>query len=286
MALFPESEARRMDLFHLNKATNPISLDEARRQLFEFDVIVFLRDDEVIRALAMGLKGSLVFSGGDHLTHETLIQKRALRQLVEYSRTKFFSDQPIEWPSAIHAIGLCVGAGFPTNRWPQIYWIELARSLAALDVRLRIIGGPDERLDAELIRRSVGLAKENVIIGGSDFQNFWAAIDETDLVIASDGGTAHLCSLRRPVLSLFTSSPWRRYAPFGKCNRVVTRDLACAPCLQFSPDEVNACVTRECAAWLLPRDVLKAALAPDCESLPKTKTTKFLYLAGVSHLTR
>jgi len=285
-AIFPGLNVRPMDLPHLSKSgTIAVTVDEARCQLLDFDLIVFLRDDKVIRQLASTLKARLVYSGGDHLTHETLIQKRALCNLIQYSRTELFSGEPIEWPRTVSTVGLCIGAGFPNNRWPHVYWIEIAQELAAGGVDIRIVGGQAERLDAELIRKYLGLPEEHVILGSSDFRAFWSAIDDVDVVLATDGGTAHLCSLRRPVLSIFASSPWRRYAPFGKYNRLLTRDLACCPCVQFSSDEVNACVTRECASWILPRDVLRVICTP-CLSNMAQEIGRCVLWSGVSHLAR
>src|SRR5262249_17484715 len=76
-----------------------------------------------------------------------------------------------------------------------------------------------------------------------------------ELVIATDSGTAHLASLVQPVLSIFGGSPWRRFAPLGPCNAIVTRQLPCSPCPQFDRSLINTCATRECLANLTPHQV-------------------------------
>ena len=282
-AIFPQAETATLDMPHLAKGAYWISLEEIARRLSEFDLVVFLREDAIIADLAGRLKCRMVLPRGDHLRHETLIQQQALKALVDYRRTELFSGTPIGWPGQPRVVGLCIAAGFPTNRWPHIYWIELGRGLMAAGWQLKIIGGPAESDDADLIRRYLGLGRTSVVIGTRDFLGFWDAIDETDLVIATDGGTAHLCSLRRPVLSLFASSPWRRYAPFGKFNRVLTRDLACSPCMQFSHTDLNACMTRECAAWLLPSHVTTALHVS--RSQPEISKARGIVLSiGTSHL--
>src|SRR5262249_27574461 len=59
----------------------------------------------------------------------------------------------------------------------------------------------------------------------------------------------------RPVLSLFGGSPWRRFAPPGPINAIVTRQLPCSPCPQFDRRIMNTCVTRECLTNLFPEQV-------------------------------
>jgi ADP-heptose:LPS heptosyltransferase len=120
------------------------------------------------------------------------------------------------------------------------------------------IGGPSEisqlRALAEASSRTE--TPRQVLIGSEDFGGFLHKLAENvELVIATDSGTAHLASLVRPVFSIFGGSPWRRFAPLGPCNAIVTRQLPCSPCPQFDRGLVNTCATRECLANLLPRQV-------------------------------
>jgi len=78
-------------------------------------------------------------------------------------------------------------------------------------------------------------ASGNPGLGRGDFLDALAGID---LVVAAYCGTANLCSLRKTIVSVFGSSPWRRYAPFGADNALPTRYEPCTP-VQFSTIEVN-----------------------------------------------
>src|SRR5262249_46208618 len=131
------------------------------------------------------------------------------------------------------SVGLCIAAGFFANSWPAAHWVALGRQLAARGHRLSVICGPSETEQAQLIARAIGLADRAVIRGDDDHPGFLARVAELDWVIASDGGTAHLCSLVSPVLSIFGGSPFRRYAPFGRWNRLLTLELPCSPCCQY-----------------------------------------------------
>jgi heptosyltransferase-2 len=166
---------------------------------------------------------------------------------------------PAELPRQPRAIGLCIAAGYPLNAWPLNHWLGLAERLARCGVEIVFIGGPQEtvrlRILADALAASVGRTPR-VLCGNQDFGQFLRALaGSVEVVIASDSGTAHLASLVRPILSIFGGSPWRRFAPLGEYNAIVTRQLPCSPCPQFDRQLMNACSTRECLANLLPAQV-------------------------------
>jgi heptosyltransferase-2 len=256
--LFPEISAfRTADFPYL--ARRPVAnlpVGALARELDPFETVFILRDDPVMQALARECKRRTVQVAGSIYAHESWSQKQAVSAVIgDYSRHELFSTRRIAWPSDIRRVGLCIAAGFPTNRWSHNQWFELALRLSEVGVTISLIGGPMEVADLRLLSHLLAPLPHETITGSSDLATFLAAIDQLDLVVAVDGGTAHLCSLRRPVCSLFGPSPWRRYAPFGAENVVITRDLVCSPCLQFSADEVNGCLTRECLAALGSREV-------------------------------
>jgi heptosyltransferase-2 len=257
--LFPDiDDLRPCDLPHLSR--QPIAaapVEALRRELADCDHIVCLRDDAVMRAMLAELGDRAVIPAGDPTTHETLIQQRAVAGLAgPYSRTRLFSRQQIQWPASVHHVALCIAAGFVTNRWPLTRWSELGVALLHAGIEVTLVGGPAERDDLRFLARLLRCPAARVIEGGDDIRGFLDALGAVDLVIATDGGTAHIASLEKPVLSLFGSSPWRRYAPFGAWNLLITRNEPCSPCAQFSTHVVNGCLTRECLTALLPAQVL------------------------------
>lgn len=280
--LFPEIELRSVNLPHLARSRNAtFDLDGFVSALREFELILWLRDDASIRLISERINATQDFATGDHLTHETAIHKRMMvRHVGNYSRTKSFSAVPIRWPVSIRTVGLCVAAGFPTNRWPNVLWLELAGILLHSGLALTLIGGPDEREDVALLARCLNNPSIATVIGGPDFRSFLDALGDLDVVIATDGGSAHVCSLERPMLSLFGSSPWRRYAPFGKENVVASRDLSCSPCRQFSVEEVNGCMTRECIIGLEPTVIQQVLFAADAAG---PRTPHLAIQRGTSH---
>lgn len=159
----------------------------------------------------------------------------------------------------LRTIGLCIAAGFALNAWPLNHWLDLALRMHRRNVDAVLIGGPCEtgrlRVLASALTDAIGRVPR-VLVGNRDFGSFLHELkDSVDLVVATDSGTAHLAALVRPVVSLFGGSPWRRFAPLGRCNAVVTRQLPCSPCPQFDRRLVNTCSMRECLANLTPQQV-------------------------------
>lgn len=262
--LFPDiADIRPAPFAHLmRRSGEALSLEALARTLDGFEFVFCLRYDPVMQTIADRLRVGHVLAAGDHLTHETVVQQRAVAPVIgDYSRTRLFSAAPSAWPGRLGHVALCIAAGFPTNRWPIAYWLDLAQRLTARGLLISLIGGPAERGDLAALSRMLLRVPHQVIEGGADVGAFLDALADVDLVVATDGGTAHLCALRKPVVSVFGSSPWRRYAPFGADNVLLTRDEPCSPCVQFSATEVNGCVTRECMALLRPRQVAGVVLS-------------------------
>ena len=281
--LFPSVEVKEFNLPHLQKdRASALDTGAATRLLTGFETVVFLRDDQQLRYIASALTAESIIPEGDFQTHETQIQRAAIAGLATYGRSTSVPEAVLPWPRQIETVGLCIAAGFPTNRWPELHWIELGRSLLRSHREIYIFAGPAESDVADFIGCHLGLRESRVVIGGPDYASFLSEVKRCDVVIGVDGGTAHLCSLVRPVLSMFGSSPWRRYSPFGRFNRTVSLDLFCGPCVQFSRRELNACLTRECMGELTPDIVAQALLLPDQDQSVGLRRGQCWF--GVSHL--
>lgn len=275
-------EVRTVNFRHLARGgADTIEPELFARKLMDFAVVYCLRDDLVMSAVMAQLSVPHYLAGSDHYLHETAAHQRCLVPIIgDYSRTALFSTSPIVWPASVTRVGLCISAGFPTNQWPLTHWLELANELSRHGLAIDLIGGPREQGELRLLSRLLSRVPHRVAVGGDDFSAFLDALEPMDLIIATDSGTAHICSLRKPICSIFGSSPWRRYAPFGRDNLLLTRDEVCSPCLQFSSTEVNGCLTRECMTALPPRQVARAVLSSG-NTLPRVRQLRVE--RGVSH---
>ncbi len=261
----------------------------------DYDLVLFLRRDQVLNPeQAQMLCRDYLFFAESNLYHQTLLDYTVASRVVGDYRIDagFYGNdgglirQKATRPAT--SIGLCIAAGFFANAWPAVHWLTLGRKLAAEGHRLCVICGPSEATLAQLIAGALGLDDKAVIRGGDDYARFLARVAELDWVVASDGGTAHLCSLVTPVLSIFGGSPFRRYAPFGWWNRLLTLELPCSPCCQYMSRAINGCLSTECVIAITPDQVagvlhlLPQEIAPSSVDLGGHCQLYF----GASHLDR
>jgi heptosyltransferase-2 len=283
---FPELEVSTLDLPHLSKFGSLGARNGQLSNLHRFDLVFFLRRDQVFTPAwteLMARKSVLVEDRND--VHETRLQARAVWQTGLRYELPDSHTPGIEFPARPRSAGLCISAGFHANRWPTVRWIELGRKLQAEGVAVWIVCGPFEIEEAGLLAGMLGLdPSSRLIIGSADFGAFLERVGELDLVIGNDGGTAHICSLVAPVLSLFGGSPFRRYAPYGKHNRILTRLTACAPCCQYHESVINSCVTIECLSSIRAGTVLQAVF--ESRGIPgqsRTLADGCALFFGISH---
>jgi heptosyltransferase-2 len=248
---FPGLQIETMVFSHLSKA------DDAHDDvpdLRDFDCAVILRNDHIINQQWADLRARDYFViPPRNDVHQSVLDYTAARSVVdEYDMDALYYganmarfldklDRPVK------QVGLSIGSGFHANLWPTQRWVELGRLFIKDGLAVRIITGPSERDRANYVADRLGLARaSNIISGSGDLAGFIEQVAEMDLVVASDGGAAHLCSLVAPIISVFGPSPFRRYAPFGRANRLITRGLSCSPCCQYATNLLNGCLTMEC----------------------------------------
>jgi heptosyltransferase-2 len=274
--LFPALRCRAITFPHLDKERRlPREYNPVLALRGEVDLLVSLRWDATMGRLLEESEIEHLASGEECFeTHVTIEHRRVVQQLTgpydllhSYSYEGRASD-----PSAIQMVGLCISAGFPLNAWPLNHWLQLGERLHERGFRISLIGGPAEsarlRVLGDALGGAIGYAPV-CVVGGSDFGIFLRRVAAAaDLVVATDSGTAHLAALVRPVISLFGGTPWRRYAPLGHGNLVISRREACSPCRQFDRTSISSCTTQECLVNLFPNDVLQCLERYLAEELP------------------
>ncbi|WP_080403863.1 glycosyltransferase family 9 protein [Burkholderia ubonensis] len=275
-------------LAHLQKDGIGEGMPELIAQLKPYSLIVFLRDDGFCHEAASILGTRAVVPRSDNVNHETRIQQCVTEPLTgKYSRSSLMwpaAGSAPQWPSALRTVGISLSAGFFANKIPATTWMRLAQSLQSkLGIAIKLIGGPLEADELRMLARMLNLADSDVILGGAKLSDFHARVGECDVVVGADSGTLHLVSVCRPVLGVFTSSPWQRFSPFGASNRVLYSDVPCSPCIQFSKDAYNGCVIRECAALITAPDIEAALLASGPGAKPKLGRLLH-FVCGPSHI--
>jgi heptosyltransferase-2 len=293
--LFPGLEVRPITLAHLAKSGGGqmSTVPDFR----PFDCVAVLRNDAVVGGDWIGMRArNYIMPRDTHFDHQSLIDYSVAFYLVgDYDiDAHFFGARRDRVFAKVSRppkrVGFSIGSGFYANTWPIARWSELARFLLDRGLEISLLSGPAERDKAAFIVKRLGSpAGIRVEVGGDDIKQFIDTVDGLDLVFASDGGTAHLCSLATPLISIFGPSPFRRYAPYGRLNRLLTRDLSCSPCCQYAQALVNGCLTTECMIGI-DRKHIEAALDVylDAESQARklAATGDVSVYIGVSHLDR
>ena len=270
--LFGNVELRALDLPHLSKNARS---NQSELDFTDFDLVLFLRHDQVLnpRQAEIFCKDYIFFPAREDY-HQTVLDYTVVSRVVgDYDIDAEFyalSHGLLQQKAtrAPDAVGLCIAAGFHANSWPAAHWVELGRGLKAAGYRVAVICGPSEAILGRLIAHALEMGEKAIICGDDDFPRFLGRVGELDWVVASDSGTAHLCSLVVPVLSLFGGSPFRRYAPFGKWNRLLTLELSCSPCCQHMSRAINGCLSTECLVGIRPAQILDVLHLPYQEIAP------------------
>jgi heptosyltransferase-2 len=262
--LFPRVAARPLYLPHLDKDRQSATGMQAGLRMIrdEVDLLVCLRwDGQIERLLSIPqieyhAPGTIVDDVHVTAEHRLLLVPFTGPYDILKSYTYPHCPPVEKRPTELGSVGLCISAGFHLNAWPLCNWLGLAQCLKRADVQVVLIGGPGEvrRLHALAEACEDALAYRPALIVGTN--DFGATLQElhsrVDLVVATDSGTAHLASLVKPIVSLFGGSPWRRFAPLGRFNAILSRHYPCSPCQQFNRTSANLCYTQECLTNLTP----------------------------------
>lgn len=250
--LFPKVKIFPISFPHLSKNNSLNNWENFIKSVEVSDILINLRADEKIENdLKKQVLTIPTYSSLNSLnTHETNLQQQGIQELTgSYDSCSYFYKygfSPKKIAKTYNNVGLVISAGFFNNslslyKWHQIanYFINKHHS------NIFIIAGPAEANEARILGYLI--KSDNIIIGGNDLTSFLEKIEKLDVLIATDSGTAHICSISgTPIISLFGPSPHKRYRPIGPFNKIVSLEFNCSPCPQFEEKSVNKCLTKEC----------------------------------------
>ena len=157
-------------------------------------------------------------------------------------------------------IAINVSARWPTKRWP-------VESFAAVADRLHeesagpvvLIGGPDDRADAQAVKALVKTSSTMDVTGLTPLGLLPALLQSASVLLTNDSGPMHVAAaVGTPVVALFGPTSPARTGPYGKNHRVLTHQLPCSPC--FSR-RCKHSIERECLTGIAPAQVVEAIRA-------------------------
>lgn len=264
--LFPNVKIKHATFSHLSRTNEPNDFESVFEAIQQTEMFISLRRDPQIedQIFSRISKQNSLLIENSLIVHETILQANCIKPLSgDYIPVDFFSTHNSQfkpWPKKIDKIGFVISAGFFNNSLPIIRWYEYAQYIIeTFGAEISIIGGPNERREAWLLKSLIGDAR--IIEGSKDIPSFLNEISPLDLLIATDSGSAHMCSLSGvPMLSLFGASPHERYQPIGRYNKVIRNHFNCSPCPQFEVEKVNRCISKECLNSIVVEDIKESLL--------------------------
>ena len=154
-------------------------------------------------------------------------------------------------------LGLVLGAGHETKRWPASSFAALARSWEG-DVRL--FAGPDELALPDAVLTEAPAASLWADPPGRPLLGLCEGLAGCDVVVSGDTGPLHLAgALGVPVVALFGPTPVRAgFWVWGQRGVALQADVGCAPCSMHGARPCRK-AARVCLDELSPERVLSAA---------------------------
>lgn len=134
-------------------------------------------------------------------------------------------------PKGSPRVVLFPGASIPERQWGEARFAGLAERLHASGAKVVIVGGRQDRAQAEAIAaRGRGLN----LAGQTSLAETAAVIAAADLLVSGDSGLLHIAvGLDIPTVSLFGPGRVRKWGPPGRRHIVLNKELPCSPCTTF-----------------------------------------------------
>lgn len=156
-----------------------------------------------------------------------------------------------------YLIAMSPGARNMTKRWEKEGFVRLCALLKEEYNRLNIIivGDEQDKGIAEEIIKAVDMMIVNTC-GQTTLCDLAYLLSRCRLLITNDSAPMHLAwAVRTPVVAVFGPTDYRKYASRGPYDRIIRKELDCAPC------QKSLCPkgTRECMKLITAEEVFAAA---------------------------
>jgi ADP-heptose:LPS heptosyltransferase len=142
-------------------------------------------------------------------------------------------------------------ARWPSKRWEQQHFIDLARGIEAAGIQVIWIGGPDELALNRVLAAQIGYD----MTGAFTIPGLAELARLARFAVVNDSGPMHLLSAAGiPVYAFFGPTDWRRSHAVGQRERVLTHTVECSPChlTECPPARQHACL-----ALITPEQILE-----------------------------
>lgn len=137
----------------------------------------------------------------------------------------------------------------PLRRWPESYYVELARQLIARypHVHVAVTGAPAECSAAEAFVRRVDSPRCFSLAGRTTLRQLLVLYCMAEILVTNDSGPAHFATLTPiDVVTLFGPETPHLFAARSPRNHVFWRSLACSPCVSAFNQRFSSCRDNIC----------------------------------------
>jgi heptosyltransferase-2 len=166
---------------------------------------------------------------------------------------EFFSRHALTLKSRL--VALCIGAFWPTKRWPHVYFASLAESLKERGYEPVLFGGPNERAIATKIDEVLKAPLISCV--GNTLAESAALLQKCEISVGGDSGLTHMSrALGVPTVLIYGPTDPRMHT-FSEKTKVLTAKVKCRPCSRHGQ---RKCPERhhDCMRLVSPENVLDA----------------------------
>jgi len=138
------------------------------------------------------------------------------------------------------------GSGrWKTKRWDLHRWAELCDALATRNVRVVVVGGPEERALGEALAQLTNPPPLSVI-GKTSLMELACLIKRCAVFVAHDSSSLHLAAaVGTPTIALFGPTDPQRHLPPTFTGQVIQKEVFCRPCYSTRCRTItHACMRR------------------------------------------
>jgi heptosyltransferase-2 len=171
---------------------------------------------------------------------------------------------------------LCPGAEYgPAKRWPAAQFSELAQKFVATDLRVWLIGSPNDAAIGRAIVEGAGEAGRAIadLTGRTDLGTAVDLLSLASIVVSNDSGLMHAAAaVGAPLVALFGSSSPAYTPPLSPDATIARIDIECSPCFRRDCPLGHFKCMRELSPATV-YDLARSALdrAPSVAGLPRRK---------------
>jgi ADP-heptose:LPS heptosyltransferase len=145
----------------------------------------------------------------------------------------------------------------PLRRWPQEYYIELARKIVGSypEVVILLTGSEVERTSKNAIAKAVNSLRCLNFAGATELTDLPVLYSICDFMLTNDSGPAHFASVTdMPVYVFFGPETPKIYGPLGRMTPIYAA-LACSPCVAATNHRKSVCNDNVCLQIITPDNV-------------------------------